>query len=180
MEPKDRKAAIRRVMRERRRAVSGSERADASASVCAKLASRGEFATTAVYLASPHELDLGAYVKLMLGRGVRLVAPRWNGAEYDLAVLGGLEARHLRRGPMGIMEPVDRDVVSPREVSLWIVPGLAFTRDGRRLGYGGGWYDRLLSAASEDSVKLGVAYPFQIVDDLPAEPHDVLMTDVVA
>ena len=108
-----------------------------------------------------------------------VVASRWNGETYELAVLKGLGARHLRRGPMGIMEPVDAEIVPPEKVCAWIVPGLAFTRDGRRLGYGGGWYDRFLAAASKDSVKLGVAYSFQIVEDLPAEPHDIPLTAVV-
>jgi len=184
------KDEARRVMRARRRAVPEAERACAAASLCAKLAAyaasgesggrfSGKGAAVAVYLASPDEIDLGEYIVRMLRRGVRLVAPRWNGGTYELAVLKGLGPRHLRRGPMGIMEPADAEVVHPGDVTAWIVPGLAFTRDGRRLGYGGGWYDRLLSAASPDSVKLGVAYPFQVVEDLPAEPHDVPLTAVV-
>ena len=59
------------------------------------------------------------------------------------------------------------------------MPGLAFTRTGARLGYGGGWYDRLLAAADPSAVLLGVAYPFQMVEDLPSEPHDIRLTDVV-
>ena len=62
---------------------------------------------------------------------------------------------------------------------VWVVPGLAFTAKGARLGDGGGWYDRFLSAASPSAVSLGVAYPFQIVDDLPVEAHDKSLTDVV-
>ncbi|MBR2837653.1 MAG: 5-formyltetrahydrofolate cyclo-ligase [Kiritimatiellae bacterium] len=183
------KDEIRGEMRARRRALSARERAAAASVVCSKLVSFADIggrsvppggdATIAVYLASPHEIDLGAFIRRMLGCGVRLVAPRWNGECYDLAVLNGLGPSHLRRGPMGIMEPADGSAVPPRDVSLWIVPGLAFTRGGRRLGYGGGWYDRLLAAASEASVKLGVAYSFQIVEDLPAEPHDVPLAAVV-
>jgi 5-formyltetrahydrofolate cyclo-ligase len=59
------------------------------------------------------------------------------------------------------------------------VLGLAFTRDGRRLGYGGGWYDRLLADAPRGAEMLGVAYSFQVVEDLPAEPHDITLTAVV-
>ena len=80
---------------------------------------------------------------------------------------------------MGIREPADADIVLPAEVSVWIVPGLAFTRDGKRLGYGGGWYDRLLASAPKDAAKIGVAYSVQVVDGLPSEPHDVPLSDVV-
>ena len=181
------KNEMRQLMRAKRRAVSASDRAGASAVICAKLAARPDLfpnsleknAPVAVYLASRDEIDLGPYIGEMLGKGIAVVAPRWNGGTYDLAVLKGLGERHLRRGPMGIPEPVDAEIVPPGDVFVWIVPGLAFTRDGRRLGYGGGWYDRLLSAAPKDAVKLGVAYSFQIVEDLPVEPHDIPLTAVV-
>ncbi len=62
---------------------------------------------------------------------------------------------------------------------VWIVPGLAFTRTGARLGYGGGWYDRLLAGTDPLDILLGVAYPFQMVEELPSEPHDIRLTDVV-
>ena len=51
--------------------------------------------------------------------------------------------------------------------------------DGRRIGYGGGWYDRYLAAAAPDAVALAVAYPFQILDDVPTDPNDRRVTDVV-
>lgn len=174
------KDEIRREMRARRKALSAAERAEAAAVICAKLARRGDLGSpVAVYLASPDEIDLRAYIERLLSSGCKVVAPRWNGGTYELAVLKGLDARHLRRGPMGIMEPVEAEIVPAKEVYGWIVPGLAFTRDGRRLGYGGGWYDRLLADAPKDAVKLGVAHSFQIVDDLPAEPHDIRLSAVV-
>ena len=49
------------------------------------------------------------------------------------------------RGPMNILEPAEADIVKPADVEVWVIPGLAFTKDGKRLGYGGGWYDRLLA-----------------------------------
>ena len=133
----------------------------------------------AVYLASPQEIDLSPFVRKMLTMEVKIVAPRWNGETYELAVLRGLDDTHLRQGPMGILEPTEAEIVSPKEVEAWLVPGLAFTRSGKRLGYGGGWYDRLLAEAPKDVVKLGIAHVFQVVDDLPSEPHDILLSGVV-
>ena len=174
------KDEIRREMRARRRELTPAERAGASAVICAKLGRCAEVGSpVAVYLASPDEIDLCAYIERLLRLGRQVVAPRWNGETYELAALKGLGPGHLRRGPMGIMEPAEAEVVPPGEVGRWIVPGLAFTRDGRRLGYGGGWYDRVLSAAAPDAVALGVAHPFQMVDELPAEPHDRILDAVV-
>ena len=173
------KDEIRCEMRARRKALPAAERVDASAVICAKLARLEIGSPVAVYLASPDEIDICAYIERLLWYRCKVVAPRWNGETYELAFLKGLDARHLRRGPMGIMEPVDAEIVPAKEVYGWIVPGLAFTRDGRRLGYGGGWYDRLLADAPKDAVKLGVAHSFQVVEDLPAEPHDIQLTAVV-
>ena len=87
---------------------------------------------------------------------------RWNGFTFPLF--------HFSTFPLGIQGSVPK---------VWLVPGLAFTRTGARLGYGGGWYDRLLAGADSSAVLLGVAYPFQMVEELPSEPHDIRLTAVV-
>ena len=176
-------------MKARRRALAADAKAAADAVVCEKLKARKDIGVMvdpfecdgalAVYLASPDEIDIDPYIAYMLHAGYTVVAPRWNGETYELAKLKDLDGKNLRWGPMGIREPVDADIVEPEKVAAWIVPGLAFTRGGGRLGYGGGWYDRLLASASKYAVKIGVAYSFQIVDDLPAEPHDIPLTDVI-
>ena len=183
------KVAIRREMKARRKALTPEEKAAADAAICEKLKAWdvvGEMvdpfdfgSPLAVYLASPDEINIDPYIEHMLHAGVNVVVPCWNGETYELAKLKGLDEKNLRRGPMGIREPIDADVVEPKNVSAWIIPGLAFTRGGKRLGYGGGWYDRFLASAPKGAIKIGVAYSFQIVDDLPAEPHDIPLTDIV-
>ena len=183
------KAELRREMKSRRKALAADEKAVADAVVCEKLKTRGDIGEMvdpfdsgmplAVYLASPDEINIDPYIEHMLHAGVEVVAPRWNGETYELAKLKGMDDKNLRRGPMGIREPIDTDVVEPKSVYAWIIPGLAFTRGGKRLGYGGGCYDRFLESAPKGAVKIGVAYSFQIVEDLPAEPHDIPLTDLV-
>lgn len=79
----------------------------------------------------------------------------------------------------------DKDVAVPEDAldPVWpdvvIVPGVAFTRQGDRLGQGGGWYDRFLAEVRPDCTKVGVAFAEQIVDALPLEPHDVRVDHVV-
>ena len=173
------KDEIRRMMRERRRALTPEERASSSEIVCAKLAALDFHSPIAVYLASLQEIDLSPFIRKMLEHEVKVVAPRWNGETYELAVLKGLDEVHLRTGPMGILEPTEAEIVSPKEVEVWLVPGLAFTRNGKRLGYGGGWYDRLLAEAQKTARKIGIAHAFQVVDDLPSDLHDILLSKVV-
>lgn len=71
------------------------------------------------------------------------------------------------------------DGVAPTWPDVVIVPGLAFSRDGHRLGQGGGWYDRFLAERRQDCVTIGVCFAPQLLDDLPTEAHDVIVDHVV-
>jgi len=84
--------------------------------------------------------------------------------ENDLkAIQPGI--RHLR-------EPHEGSVVPEAHIQLLLVPGLAFTRQGLRLGRGGGFYDRALQHFPKSTVRAGVCFQFQILESLPVEPHD--------
>lgn len=132
----------------------------------------------AVYLATPQEIDLTTLIGSLWAAECPVFAPAWDGESYVLARY--VRGAKLVVGPMGVLEPaVDGHGESAPVPKVWIVPGLAFTRDGVRLGYGGGWYDRLLASVSRASAVLGVAYPFQLLEKLPSEPHDIALTDVV-
>jgi 5-formyltetrahydrofolate cyclo-ligase len=79
----------------------------------------------------------------------------------------------------GRLAAVPEADVDPTWPDAVIVPGLAFTAAGDRLGQGGGWYDRFLSEVRPDCVSIGVCFAEQLVDALPVEPHDVPVDHVV-
>ncbi|HSL73997.1 MAG TPA: 5-formyltetrahydrofolate cyclo-ligase [Ilumatobacteraceae bacterium] len=79
----------------------------------------------------------------------------------------------------GVAMAVPEDDVDPAWPDVVVVPGLAFTADGRRLGQGGGWYDRYLAQVPPGCVTVGVCFAGQLVDDLPTEPHDIAVDVVV-
>ena len=92
----------------------------------------------------------------------------------------------LREGAFHIMEPVG-EPVSDCHIDVALIPGVAFDRQGYRLGRGRGYYDRFLSAISEKhtevagiriDVKIGICFPFQLVKEVPHDAHDVLMDEV--
>ena len=90
------------------------------------------------------------------------------------------EVRNLKRlgvGAFGVLEPMDYVPVKPDDVDLVIVPGVAFDLRGDRLGHGMGYYDKLLAGIKAHFV--GLAFEFQIVDDIPEEKHDVRVHKVV-
>jgi 5-formyltetrahydrofolate cyclo-ligase len=70
-------------------------------------------------------------------------------------------------------------VVAPEEIGAILVPGLAFTRKGHRLGRGGGFYDRYLAALPATTRKIGVCFALQLVEKIPTEAHDQRMDAVV-
>jgi 5-formyltetrahydrofolate cyclo-ligase len=79
----------------------------------------------------------------------------------------------FQRGRFGILEPAgNRLLETPERGLLLFVPGVAFDVRGRRLGRGVGWYDRLLKRWEAKAVFVGLAYDFQIVGEVPAEPWD--------
>jgi 5-formyltetrahydrofolate cyclo-ligase len=69
--------------------------------------------------------------------------------------------------------------VDVRQIDLFIVPGVAFCADGRRLGNGWGYYDRLLAGVGSTAVKVGLAFDCQLLPWLPSQEHDVRMDLVV-
>ncbi len=78
-----------------------------------------------------------------------------------------------------VVLPEDDPPPDPQTVDVVIVPGIAFTAAGDRLGQGGGWYDRFLLRVRPDCVTIGVGFEPQLVDRLPVEPHDVRLDLVV-
>ena len=107
----------------------------------------------------------------------RVVVPRVEGDEmefYDLA------SGALAEGTFGIMEPQYGEPIEPRKIDVMVVPGVAFTPSGDRLGRGKGFYDRYLSREGFRAYCVGVCYPHQVVDSLPVEPHDRRMDEVVS
>lgn len=82
-------------------------------------------------------------------------------------------------GAMGILAPAAHTpAVEPQEIDLLIVPGVAFTRAGERLGYGGGYYDRYIPQCTRARI-IALAYDEQLVDTLPTEPHDLRIPAII-
>lgn len=81
----------------------------------------------------------------------------------------------------GILEPKEDKIKNfdINELDLVIVPGIAFDKNGHRIGYGYGYYDRLLGKLGKNTTKIGLCYDFQLIDKIPEEKHDVPMDIVI-
>jgi 5-formyltetrahydrofolate cyclo-ligase len=114
----------------------------------------------------------------------RRVALPWVGPDgLCLALVGSLE--EVAPAPFGLLEPRDdirQDLarqVAPDRVDFYVVPGVAFDRDGGRLGHGKAYYDRLLAQARADATLAGLCFEVQLVDQVPMAEHDIPMNYVV-
>lgn len=181
---KQAKAALRQAILARRAAADVSSRSRYSQAItqklCALPAYRGA-SVVAAYASFGSELDTSEFLGRVLRDGKQLVLPRINPAQR------ALELRHvidlgadLVSGVWGIREPAERcPIMSVTRIELMLVPGVAFTTSGARLGYGGGYYDRLLATLDPRVVRIAAAFELQMVDHLPEGPHDQRVDQVV-
>jgi 5-formyltetrahydrofolate cyclo-ligase len=185
----DAKARMRRAAYDARNAMPDKERASELA--VARLVELAEYrraATVMWYLDCRSELRTRQYLPAALASGKRIVVPYCTVDEAGANKLGlwRLErVDELAVGKWKILEPPRErwdepgKVVDPAELDLVVVPGVAFSRSGGRMGNGQGYYDRLLATVRGDCGLIGLCYECQLFDDLIAGPHDVFMDQVV-
>lgn len=132
--------------------------------------------TVAAYMALPGEVDLQELFQTV---DKDWVFPRVNGEHLHFYRVRNFQT-DMQIGAFGILEPKDGlEEVSADAIDIFLCPGLGFDRQGGRLGRGKGFYDRMLEKAKPSAIKIGVCYPFQIVDRITMETHDVRMDKVV-
>jgi len=131
------------------------------------------------YAALPAEIDPLPAVARLRRRGVKIAYPRIEAP----GVLGIHLVDHeldLIAGPFGLAQPSEHSPRAPLSaIDAIIVPGVAFDQGGSRLGYGGGYYDRLLPTLRYDCVRIGFAFDEQVLAVIPAEEHDELVDVIV-
>lgn len=178
------KLALRRRILAARDALPLDERGAAAAAITARIVALPSFAaacTVLLTLAFRSEWDTLPLVRAALAAGKTVAAPRVDTASRMLELHALTDpARDLMRGHEGIPEPLPHcPKVSYDAVDWVLVPGVAFDREGRRLGYGGGYYDRLLPLLGRRAVRVAGAYELQVVERVPAAPHDLAVDAVV-
>jgi 5-formyltetrahydrofolate cyclo-ligase len=173
-ELKKAKRGVRREVLAARDALPAEERSRLAAVVARRFLDLPEVETARVVMAFSSfgsELPTDPLIDALVARGVTVALPR--------TASGDLEPRTWRPGeptttaPFGALEPAGGQVLAPDAIDIVVVPAVAFDRSGRRVGYGGGFYDRFLPRTREDALRAGVAFDLQLLDeDLPAGTFD--------
>ncbi len=122
------------------------------------------------------EVETGPMIRRVLQSGKRVVLPKVQGSELALYEIRDFD-NDVESGTWGIPEPKSIMPASLTDIDLMIIPGAAFDKRGNRLGYGAGYYDKLLPAFGKATVAL--AFEAQIVDEIPVDSHDVPMQKII-
>ena len=174
------KTAVRKQMRELKRAVPAEEKLRRSEVVMRRVEQTPLFAEAKVvllYWSMADEVQTHAFVNRWYKDKVVLL-PCVDGDDLVLRQYTGPECL-VAGEQFGIGEPASTpEWTALDKVDLIMVPGVAFDRTGNRMGRGRGFYDRLLKSTPH-AAKIGVAYDFQLLDSIPVEPHDVAMDCVI-
>ena len=136
-----------------------------------------ELKTIAAFSALPGEPDLLDFITRH--PQITWAYPRVIGTDLKFHAVAN-PATQLISGNFNILEPSSTlPEIPPAEIDAFICPGLAFDQNGGRLGRGKGFYDRILSNARPDALKIGVCFPEQLVADTFSEHHDIHMDAVI-
>lgn len=126
--------------------------------------------TVYFYLPYNQEVRTVPMLERALSEGKRVAVPKVYGDEMKFIYIDDLSG--IEKGSFGIPEPVADGPVADDPTALVLMPGLAFDRQGHRIGYGGGFYDKFLSA-EPDHPTVALCYDFQMVEHLETEEFDI-------
>lgn len=134
-----------------------------------------------IFVSYKSEVDTHKIIKIALENGKRVCVPKVISRNSGMDAVEIKDFNDLISGKFGILEPMNTELkIDESYIDVTYIPGVAFDDDGRRLGYGGGYYDRFLGRLRGDCKKIGICYDFQIIDKVPVEKHDILMDEVVS
>jgi 5-formyltetrahydrofolate cyclo-ligase len=116
------------------------------------------------------EVDTGELLRRLRAAGLRVALPRIRDGEVEPA--GFEPGGALAPTSFGAMEPASTAAVDPERIDVVLTPGVAFDRRGNRVGYGRGYYDRLLARIRAEAATIAIAFDLQVVDQVPAGRGD--------
>jgi 5-formyltetrahydrofolate cyclo-ligase len=177
----------RRIFRQKLAEISPADRAEKSKSACSKLVSTEQFQDASVimfYLAMPTEADTADAIGYAWKKKKTVVVPKvfWKQKKMTAVKIKSLED-DFTTDSVGLRNPQTTNEVEPQRIDLIVVPGLAFDRNGYRLGRGGGYYDKFLAIPELRAKKCGFCLAEQLLeqDNLPITGNDIavdlLVTD---
>lgn len=175
------KRKIRKEMRNMRNGISNDEVLYMSMCICKKLSKlkpEAEYENILLYSAINNETDLTEYYRYLKENNKKIFFPKVSGDTMEFYQVTGYE--EMKKGSFSIMEPVadENKCFQEDDRALMIVPGVAFSTDRYRIGYGKGYYDKYLRChLAIDTI--GVCYDFQLTNEKINDKHDVRLGGII-
>ena len=173
------KQELRRMIREQKRAMTPAEiesRSEALGKLFRETEAYRNAKTIYGYLPYNQEVRTVAMLEQALLDGKRVAVPKCYGDEMRFIFMEDLSL--VEKGYANIPEPIADGPIADDETALVLMPGLAFDKEGHRIGYGGGFYDKFL-AAEPDHPTLALCYDFQMLPHLETEEFDIPVDTVL-
>ena len=174
----ERKAEIRKNIKNKRKSLSAEEVARKSNIICRKIICSDIYKkakTIYCYNSIRNEVDLSFLINQALEDKKKVALPKVTDKKGEMIFVELNNMNRLKPGEFGILEPVGSQCAAKPD--FIIVPGVAFSANGDRIGQAGGFYDRFLRKNPTFSV--GVAYDFQMLEELPTESHDIKIDRII-
>ena len=177
------KKELRQFIRNEKRQYSSSQLEELSLSVLSRLNEDEHLQkaeTILMYYSLHDEVNTHQYIDYLLALGKKVLLPEVIDGEN--MVIREYTGKHdLKEGAFHIMEPIGSLFPEEKyqEIHLAIIPGMAFDQQGNRLGRGKGYYDRFLQKIPQ-VYKIGICFPFQLVDEIPTEETDIKMDTIMS
>lgn len=176
------KKELRHIIRLQKQQYTPARLAEMSEDICSRMLASAQWQEASIlllYYPLADEVDVRPLIQEAFQSGKNVLLPVCKGQDLELRQYQGESS--LTKGPFDIMEPTGP--IFPEDlypdIQLAIIPGMAFDREGHRLGRGKGYYDRLLPKLTK-ARRQGICFPFQLRDKVPAEAHDIPMHAVFA
>lgn len=173
------KGDIRKSIKSLKCAINDRLREDSVWCVANKIEQLSQFiegSNILLYYSLPDEFPTEPMIKKWLLMGKNIYLPRVAGNDIKITKVG---ERGFVKGQFNILEPNETDYLQDLSlIDVAIIPGVAFDKNLNRLGRGRGYYDKFLKCFN--GLKVGIGFDFQIVDDIPTEPHDVKMDMIIS
>ena len=177
----ERKKGLRQKMLAMRRALSANETESRSSSLKENILSLPEYKNAKkimAFLAMKGESNLDGFIRQALLDGKEVYIPVCL-PECQMEAGRLIDMEHFEKGPLGLRNlPAGYEVTSPESLDLVLIPGLAVSQEGIRLGMGAGYYDRYLARVPFEK-RVAALWDFQVIPDIPSEPFDQKIAKIV-
>lgn len=133
-----------------------------------------------VYMDFRNEVKTTYLMNYIIKHNGHVLLPRVDKTTHELSVHYVSSLDDLIKSDFGILEPDENSPQAPyHSIDLILAPGVAFDHHCYRLGYGGGFYDKLLNQKRKEVPVIALAFDLQLIEAVPAEPHDYKMNGII-